>query len=151
MGPLSIFVTQPEIVLKTTLSLIMASLLLCSCSLPEPTKTKAKQESSFTQSNMTNKIPRKANIYRGQLIRLKNQHLGSDAFVLILDKEIKFPGDNFVQECRVHEIQLCEPDGVDLKDYLSRPIAITGKLFGEHTAHHIRRVLVDEVRILRPS
>ena len=87
--------------------------------------------------------------YRGKIVRHEDQHLGLTAYVLVLDKEMQFAGDDFVEPCAVQEIQLCPPDQLDLSEYLTGSVSVDGEAFGEHSAHHIRPVLLSQIVIQR--
>ena len=91
----------------------------------------------------------------GLLLKNSYIHAGNGdiltGYILNSYAPIDFSGDDFVNQITVYEVQLVWPfEKYSPEDYIGKKIAVNGDLFGGHTAHHCRQVLleVEEVRII---
>lgn len=125
---------------------LLTALIFVACTTAQPSVAR-------TAATKTAKKERreKSLAYRGKIVRHEDQHLGLTAYVLVLDREMQFAGDDFVEPCVVQEIQLCPPDDLNLSQFLQSKVSVDGQLFGEHSAHHIRPVLLSQIVIQRES
>lgn len=134
---------KPRSLLGIFASLLSAlTFVACTTAQPSVARTAAKKTAQKERRE-------KSLAYRGKIVRHEDQHLGLTAYVLVLDKEIQFAGDDFVDPCSVQEIQLCPSEQLDLSQYVNGSVSVDGEAFGEHSAHHIRPVLLSQIVIQR--
>ena len=86
--------------------------------------------------------------YEGTLIKIRYEHAGNGemltGYILRTSNPVEFPGDEFVEGCAVDELQvnwLLEEH--DINSLVNKRVRFSGELFGGHTAHHCRKVLLN--------
>ncbi len=113
-----------------------------------PTWTKYERKKPSNKAIKTDSIVASKKYYEGILIKMRYEHVGYGqmltGYILRTSDPVEFPGDNFVKKCVVDEVQinwlLAEHD---IDHYVNKRVRLSGELFGEHTAHHCRKVLLN--------
>jgi hypothetical protein len=121
--------------MKKILLIIILAFLACSC-----------------QEKLDKEVTSK-HYYEGVLTKIHYEHAGNaqmlTGYILKTVTPVHFPGDEFLDKCIIDEIQinwLITERNID--HYVNKQVKLSGELFGEHSAYHCRKVLLNAKEVI---